>query len=93
MRQIGKKGRQNEFCCILRSLTNGNGLRFSLRSTAGLVLRQLFKERMRLNSMRKLLIDVSNLHLIQYERLFCIVYNTIIIPRAEEMSHFWILEN
>lgn len=43
--------------------------------------------------MRKLLINVSNLHLIQYEGLFCIVYNTIIIPRAEEMSHFWILEN
>lgn len=37
--------------------------------------------------------NVSDLHLIQYERLFYIVYNTIIIPRVTQMIHLWILEN
>ena len=66
-------------------------LLFALNCRYSLVITLQRENETKLNA--KTFRNVSDLHLIQYERLFCIVYNTIIIPRVTQMIHLWILEN
>lgn len=66
-------------------------LLFALNCRYSLVITLQRENETKLNA--KTFRNVSDLHLIQYERLFYIVYNTIIIPRVTQMIHLWILEN